>query len=855
MPNLNIPFTRTADIAGDDIVITDNADVTLYTVTVAANTAQVEINIDMNSEGIILDGNTPYKFVIPGGIIEDAITLQGNPGSTELFTTDPAATISTLVPNDDSVSAVTAWTLRFNFAGNAVLGTGDIRIYETVGDNLVQTIDVTTTSLQPDGVNFNISPLVVNRAHYVQFDAAILYDANTNINVDAVTDKTTWNFDTGTQQFTLTPLDNTYLDTGTTAVSIDYGEPFTIQTGDLRVYDVSGPTLLTTIDVTTLTPSGNTLPFNIPSNVDGTEYYIEADASIVKGDTNGLFSQAIGAGEWQFFGATQPLEVSSAPTGNGDYSNAAIPTDFSITYDRNVTMGSGNLYVYTTIGDTLIETINVTTGSIATDTLTFSVGAALADDTEYYILTDAGIVTNLGNPAPAISSKLFLDFRNFNFVIDTLFPADGATSTDNQPTLVLTMSQNIKAGTGNIHIYETAGDILVESFDVTTDVTFLTTTASFTPAADLNGLTDHYVLIDDGAIECVDDSVGWRGIADKTTWNFEPQNNLTFHITTHDTSTQMTIFVDVSEANQYQIDYDGLGFQTISNDASFDFTPSVSTVKVQTINSTHFRWNNCLNMSVVNCDATNLTSMENTFKTDGTGSALIPSSITVTNAETITTWENAFFDQQGVQGGNELVTVNIFANSTMSPTTARFMFSNQRALTNVNVDQTFAPGSALGMFDKCEGLSSLTGFLSNLDLSGATTTQQMFANTAFTTIPLFDTSTITNFGSMFNECSNLTTIPLFDTSAGTNFSSMFRECPSLASLPAINTSAGTSFGLMFLNCSSLVCLSTLDTTSNSSFPISSLFSGCTSLTAPTAGEQTSLATSPGLNYTNAGSCP
>jgi surface protein len=38
----------------------------------------------------------------------------------------------------------------------------------------------------------------------------------------------------------------------------------------------------------------------------------------------------------------------------------------------------------------------------------------------------------------------------------------------------------------------------------------------------------------------------------------------------------------------------------------------------------------------------------------------------------------------------------------------------------------------------------------------------------YTTVPLFDTASVTNMYSMFNSCYALTTVPLFDTSSVTD---------------------------------------------------------------------------------------
>lgn len=69
-----------------------------------------------------------------------------------------------------------------------------------------------------------------------------------------------------------------------------------------------------------------------------------------------------------------------------------------------------------------------------------------------------------------------------------------------------------------------------------------------------------------------------------------------------------------------------------------------------------------------------------------------------------------------------------------------------------------------------------------------------------------NTSKVTNFSGMFNNCKNLDTIAGIDTSSGINFSCMFRNCTTLSTIPAINISGTTSsyhVASMFSNCSKL----------------------------------------------------
>ena len=69
--------------------------------------------------------------------------------------------------------------------------------------------------------------------------------------------------------------------------------------------------------------------------------------------------------------------------------------------------------------------------------------------------------------------------------------------------------------------------------------------------------------------------------------------------------------------------------------------------------------------------------------------------------------------------------------------------------------------------------------------------------TNLTTVPLFDTSKVTNMNRMFSYCTNLTTVPAFDTSNMTGMYYMFEGCYNLTSLPLFDCGKFTSISDIF----------------------------------------------------------
>jgi methionine-rich copper-binding protein CopC len=97
-------------------------------------------------------------------------------------------------------------------------------------------------------------------------------------------------------------------------------------------------------------------------------------------------------------------------------------------------------------------------------------------------------------------------------------PADNATGVALNSNIVLTFSENIQAGTGNIIVSDGAGDTrTIPVGDA--QITIVGTTLTINPTADLNQSSSYYVQIGSTAIEDVAGN-SYAGIADTTTLNF-----------------------------------------------------------------------------------------------------------------------------------------------------------------------------------------------------------------------------------------------------------------------------------------------------------------------------------------------
>ena len=166
------------------------------------------------------------------------------------------------------------------------------------------------------------------------------------------------------------------------------------------------------------------------------------------------------------------------------------------------------------------------------------------------------------------------------------------------------------------------------------------------------------------------------------------------------------------------------------------------------------------------------------------------------------------------------------------------MFSSCSGLTNLDVSRfdTSNVTNMGSMFSGCKNLTSLD--VSRFDTSKVTDMGYIFKDCSGLTsldVSRFDTSKVTNMQSMFFICSGLTSLDLseFDTSKVTTMYQMFYHCSSLTSLDVsrFDTSKVTNMVLMFSSCSGLTSLDVRGFDTGNVKTMESMFYGCSGFTS------------------------
>ena len=221
-----------------------------------------------------------------------------------------------------------------------------------------------------------------------------------------------------------------------------------------------------------------------------------------------------------------PQAITFSPTDGS--SDVALNSNIVITYDVSVAAGSGNITLRDgSASGTTIETIDVTSGSVS-----ISGGAVTINPSDFptgkdiYVVVDEGAITHslFGSSAASINTY---NFTTGPITTSSFSPSDGATDQSVSTNIVITFSENITKGSGNITIRSgSASGSALQTIDVTSGAVSVSgTQATINPSSDLAFETDQYIVVDAGCFRNADGDVA-SGNAIINTYNFTTETNV-----------------------------------------------------------------------------------------------------------------------------------------------------------------------------------------------------------------------------------------------------------------------------------------------------------------------------------------
>src|ERR1700704_2008937 len=153
---------------------------------------------------------------------------------------------------------------------------------------------------------------------------------------------------------------------------------------------------------------------------------------------------------------------------------------------------------------------NASQVSFAGSTLTINPTSDLAPGTHYYVTMGSGVVQDLaGNAYAGLSLATDFDFTTAPAAdttpptLSTTSPPDDSTNVAVSANLVLTFSENVKAGSGNLIIHKASDDSAVATILITdaSQVSFAGSVLTINPASNLAAGTHYYVTMASGVIQ------------------------------------------------------------------------------------------------------------------------------------------------------------------------------------------------------------------------------------------------------------------------------------------------------------------------------------------------------------------
>ncbi|MEA4816167.1 MAG: Ig-like domain-containing protein [Lachnospiraceae bacterium] len=218
-----------------------------------------------------------------------------------------------------------------------------------------------------------------------------------------------------------------------------------------------------------------------------------------------------------------PTNVIITPSGGTVVSNVLNATNTNMTIFATIIAGeASDGYAELYIGGTLKGSDTSISG---TDTLIdFDMGATTAAELQSAVSEGGNVTVRLYDKAGnSVLGSLGYPTLTADYVlpsVESLTPANGNVIAVVRPSFSIEFTENIAKGSGNLEIYSSPSNSLIESIDVTDDrVSVVDDTVRFSLTDSLSYEGNYYIKIDDGAFLDFAENK-YSGISDNTTWAF-----------------------------------------------------------------------------------------------------------------------------------------------------------------------------------------------------------------------------------------------------------------------------------------------------------------------------------------------
>lgn len=555
--NLVLTFNQPVIAASGAITIFKAADLATPVELIPVDDSSVKVDPDTNTVTISpsLDFVESTKYVVT--IDENAFINESEYGNSAIaagewsFTTiagpadETAPTVSEYSPDQGEAGVATNAKLTLTFSEGVTTDSGNILIYDSADEGNLMVIPVNSENVT---VKDNVVTIVpyedfkYSTTYFVNIDDGAFKDLAENSNsYTGISDKETWQFTTAEAPDTAPPVVSDFspkdgaaaVEIGTN-LTLTFNEEVMKSEGEIKIYNsttIEVPPVTIPVDSDDVTIDGNVVTINPQANLDySASYYVQIDNGTFTDMAGNSYAGITNNTTWRFSTTSEPDTtapiVSTFSPENGA-TEVAIGANLELAFSENVLAGEGSIEIYNSTTDKLEATIAVQDVSILNHVVTINPAHNLEYGSSYYVLiTEDAFADASGNFFAGISDSSTWQFTTPAApdttapVLNTYSPENGATGVAIGANLELTFSENVKAGEGNIIIYNSVNHAPAATIPAASgNVTIHSNVVTINPTDDLKYGASYYVQIGAGAFT---DLAGnsYVGNAESTVWQF-----------------------------------------------------------------------------------------------------------------------------------------------------------------------------------------------------------------------------------------------------------------------------------------------------------------------------------------------
>ena len=498
--------------------------VTGPSVSVSGNTALISPSVPFPSEAALF-------VIVPGGAFTDA---SGNafagindPAGWSFRVADVTApVVSSYSPANGSVGVSPNGNLVMTFNEPVRKGAGNIVIRQ--GSTILHTLAVTGAGVSVTGPVVIVTPpaaLPSGAGLHVQMPAGAFLDPSNNA-FAGIGDANTWAFAvadvTPPAATAFSPANNAVDVAANASLVVTFSEPVLKGSGNITIF--RGSTIVQTLAAAdaAVTVQGNAVTIRPEADFEaGAVLHVQIAAGTFTDASGNAFAGITAPTAWRFTVADRIAPVLTDLSPDNGATGVAFNARLVLNFSEPVRKGTGNLVVYR--GGTPLQMIAVGSAAVVVSGSTVTVTpTALPSEALLNVQVAPGTFLDLSNNAfGGLTSAADWAFTVADVnapSVAGLLPANNATGVSPAAQLVITFSEAVRKGSGNITLFR--GTTALQVIGVADEAVAVNgNAATITPPNAFPSGADLHVRIGNGAFLDLENNP-YAGISDGSTWRF-----------------------------------------------------------------------------------------------------------------------------------------------------------------------------------------------------------------------------------------------------------------------------------------------------------------------------------------------